>query len=188
MEVGDRKLVVQRSSTGPINKGATGVTTLAQILPMASETQAKPTNVLLLLNMVTSEELMNDEDYNEIYEDIHDEASQFGEILKIKIPRPPKPDDRIFKTPGVLTESGQDYRLEQFSEELGVGKIFIAFKDIEACSNALKSLAGRVFGGRTVIGAFGQPEDVEDAPLPAEAPEFDVPPPLPDDIPPPPPE
>ncbi|EIM20475.1 hypothetical protein WALSEDRAFT_55089 [Wallemia mellicola CBS 633.66] len=188
MEVGDRKLVVQRSSTGPMGKiGVGGTSSIAQILPLASETQAYRTNVLLLLNMVTAEELKDDLDYQEICEDIQEECSQYGEIIKIKIPRPPRPDDPVFSTPGVTLSSGEDLRFEAASEELGVGKIFILYKTEEQASKALKALAGRVFGGRTVIGAYGKPEDVEDAPLPPELPNDDAPLPPDEAIPPPPP-
>ncbi|TIB36020.1 hypothetical protein E3P86_02584 [Wallemia ichthyophaga] len=188
MEVGDRKLVVQRSSTGPMGKvGAGGTSTIAQILPMASETQAFRTNVLLLLNMVTAEELRDDLDYQEIREDIQEECSQYGEVVKIKIPRPPRPDDPVFRTPGVVTASGEDFRFEAVAEELGVGKIYILYKTEEQASKALKALAGRVFGGRTIVGAYGKLQDVEDAPLPPEMPADDAPLPPDEGIPPPPP-
>lgn len=47
-----------------------------------------PTEVLCLLNMVMLEELLDDEDYEEILEDIRKECSKYGTVRSIEIPRP----------------------------------------------------------------------------------------------------
>lgn len=47
-----------------------------------------PTEVLCLLNMVMPEELVDDEDYEEILEDIRDECCKYGSVRSIEIPRP----------------------------------------------------------------------------------------------------
>lgn len=47
-----------------------------------------PTEVLCLLNMVMPEELLDDDDYEEILEDIREECCKYGTVRSIEIPRP----------------------------------------------------------------------------------------------------
>lgn len=47
-----------------------------------------PTEVLCLMNMVAPEELLDDEEYEEIVEDVRDECSKYGAVKSIEIPRP----------------------------------------------------------------------------------------------------
>lgn len=47
-----------------------------------------PTEVLCLMNMVLPEELLDDEEYEEIVEDVRDECSKYGVVKSIEIPRP----------------------------------------------------------------------------------------------------
>lgn len=47
-----------------------------------------PTQVLCLLNMVLAEELAEDEDYEEILQDIHQECCKYGGVRSLEIPRP----------------------------------------------------------------------------------------------------
>lgn len=47
-----------------------------------------PTDVLCLLNMVSPDELIDDEEYEEILEDIREECSKYGTVKSIEIPRP----------------------------------------------------------------------------------------------------
>lgn len=47
-----------------------------------------PTEVLCLMNMVAVEELLDDEEYEEIVEDVRDECGKYGQVKSIEIPRP----------------------------------------------------------------------------------------------------
>ncbi|KIW15753.1 hypothetical protein PV08_05803 [Exophiala spinifera] len=88
--------------------------------------------VLQLLNMVTAEELIDNEDYEEICEDVMEECSKYGTILAMKIPRP----------------SGGS------RQSAGVGKIFIKYEDPQSAKKALQALAGRKFADRTVVTTY----------------------------------
>ncbi|NXW80633.1 U2AF2 factor, partial [Hirundo rustica] len=57
---------------------------------MSSQVQmgGHPTEVLCLLNMVLPEELLDDEEYDEIVEDVRDECGKYGTVKSIEIPRP----------------------------------------------------------------------------------------------------
>lgn len=47
-----------------------------------------PTEVLCLMNMVAPEELLDDEEYEEIVEDVREECGKYGQVKSIEIPRP----------------------------------------------------------------------------------------------------
>jgi splicing factor U2AF subunit len=70
MELGDRKLVVQRASVGSAkNAGVTNVLSTSVLIPTGNG-EMSPTTVLQLLNMVTPEELVDDEEYEGLYYNI----------------------------------------------------------------------------------------------------------------------
>ena len=48
------------------------------------------TEVLCLLNMVTEEELIDDDEYEEILEDVREECNKYGQVKSVEIPRPIK--------------------------------------------------------------------------------------------------
>ena len=45
------------------------------------------TRVLVLLNMVTDQDLATDEDYNDLKEEVREESQKYGRLLSIRIPR-----------------------------------------------------------------------------------------------------
>lgn len=90
MQLGDKKLIVQRASVGAKN------TTVGQIAPVQIQvpglslvgTSGPPTEVLCLLNMVTPDELRDEEEYEDILEDIKEECNKYGVVRSVEIPRP----------------------------------------------------------------------------------------------------
>ncbi|XP_053990984.1 splicing factor U2AF 65 kDa subunit-like isoform X2 [Hylaeus volcanicus] len=99
----------------------------------ARQEGAKPSMVVQLLNAVFPEDLIKDEDYNSIMEDMKNEASQYGTLVNVVIPRPP----------------------EDLSFRPGVGKVFLHFSDITAARKAQAELNGRRYEQRrTICAAF----------------------------------
>ncbi|KAF9107582.1 U2 small nuclear RNA auxiliary factor 2 [Mortierella sp. GBA35] len=138
MMLGEKKLVVQRASVGSSRNNqnpAGGANAIALhpnlMLPGGGSTEVLPTNVLQLLNMVSPEELEDDNEYEDIVEDIRDECSKFGHVLEVKIPRP---------VVGHVVP--------------GVGKIFVKYSSAEETTVALGALSGRKFADRTVLTSF----------------------------------
>jgi splicing factor U2AF 65 kDa subunit len=98
MQLGDKKLIIQLASIG----AKTGMTTTGVMNPMSnapvnvqvpglnfiSSNSTPITEVLCLLNMVTEDELTDDEEYEEILEDVKDECNKYGAVKSIEIPRP----------------------------------------------------------------------------------------------------
>ncbi|KAJ3416097.1 U2 small nuclear RNA auxiliary factor 2 [Chytridiales sp. JEL 0842] len=133
MQLGDKTLIVQRASIGA-NKPSAGLPIGAGGLPSAmflGSGLSDPTRVLMLLNMVSKEELEDDEEYQDIKLDVEEECSKYGRVLNVLIPRP-----------------------KQGSDNANVGKIYVEYDSEDGASNALKSLAGRKFGDRTVLTSY----------------------------------
>ncbi|KAI9016309.1 hypothetical protein CLU79DRAFT_764373 [Phycomyces nitens] len=132
MELGERRLVVQRASQGAKHGGEVGgVFPALDILSVGIVKDEDATRVLQLMNMVTPEELENDEEYRDIWEDIEEECAKFGEIVDMKIPRP---------------HANQSVP--------GLGKIFVRFNTNQQTMAAVRSLAGRRFADRIVLASF----------------------------------
>lgn len=130
MQLGDKKLVVQRASVG--SKTMPAQLTIPGF-DMSREITA--TNVLCLMNMVSPEELMDDEDYDEIFDDIREECSKYGRIRSLQLPRP----NQEFQVPGI-------------------GKIFIEYATPSEAKSASEALAGRKFANRVVVTSYYDPE------------------------------
>jgi len=129
MEIGEAKLHVQRASIGV--QQVSGLELGINAMSMLAGTQAADlyeTRVLQLLNMVTAEELMDNDEYEEICDDVREECGKYGKVIDLKIPRP----------------SGA--RVNP-----GVGKIFVKFDMQGSAAKAMKALAGRKFADRTVV-------------------------------------
>ena len=92
-----------------------------------------PSRVLQIVNVVTAEDLMEDEEFNDIIEDIRCECMNYGTVLNVEIPRPDK---------------------ESCIAGPAVGKVFIKYATIEAAKKARFGLSGRKFNGRIVVGSF----------------------------------
>lgn len=153
MELGERHLKVVRASIGmtQVANLDMGVNAMSMFAKTTSQ-DLEITRALQLLNMVTPEELLDNEEYEggcladvltlvecirlisraEICDDVRAECSKYGQVLALKIPRP--------------TGSSR--------QSAGVGKIFVKFDTIESATNALKALAGRKFSDRTVVTTY----------------------------------
>ncbi|KAF9114972.1 U2 small nuclear RNA auxiliary factor 2 [Mortierella sp. AM989] len=137
MMLGEKKLVVQRASVGSSRNQnpAGGANAIALhpnlMLPGGGPTEVVPTTVLQLLNMVTPEELEDDQEYEDIVEDIREECGKFGQVVDIQIPRP---------------VAGQVVA--------GTGKIFVKYSNVDEATMALRALSGRKFADRTVLTSF----------------------------------
>jgi len=156
MDLGDKKLIVQRASIGA--KGASFPNLPPEALPTqeipapiipVDLNKETPGRILLMLNMVTPDDLVNDEEYQEILDDIKGECSSFGDIEAVKIPRPVKKDKSKWGPgdPGAMNAADA----AKADEAAGVGRVYVKFADPDAAAAALRSLAGRSFAGRVIV-------------------------------------
>lgn len=94
MQLGDKKLIVQRASvgakSGPLAQPGAAMAAPVQIQVPGFQVAGlgAPTEVLCLMNMVTAEELVDEEEYEDILDDIKEECSKYGIVKSIEIPRP----------------------------------------------------------------------------------------------------
>ncbi|EDV56763.1 splicing factor U2AF 50 kDa subunit [Drosophila erecta] len=135
MQLGNRRLVVQRSIPGG-KHAVSGQQPLVQVPGISTLLDpGSPTEIICLLNMVLPEELLDNEEFEDIRTDIEQECAKYGEVRSIKIPRP------IGQAP-----------------KRGCGKVFVQFESVEDSQRALKALSGRKFSGRIVMTSFYDPE------------------------------
>ncbi|KAI0059000.1 hypothetical protein BV25DRAFT_1809901 [Artomyces pyxidatus] len=184
MELGDRYLVVQRASVGA-KAGQPGYPGLPYdqfpeiprpILP-AGDVSGSDSRILLMLNMVTSDDLIDDQEYADLLDDIREEVGNYGSVEDVRIPRPVR-RDRGRWAPGEGVNPGDAQRVD---EAAGVGRVYVKYHDSEGAGKALKALAGRSFAGRSIIATLLSDDSQTTPPLELIfAPQPDAPPPLPE--------
>ncbi|XP_067639699.1 splicing factor U2AF 50 kDa subunit-like [Eurosta solidaginis] len=139
MQLGDKKLIVQRASVGAKNaqNSSTAAAPVMIQVPGLSMvgTSGPPTEVLCLLNMVTPDELRDEEEYEDILEDIKEECNKYGVVRSVEIPRPIE---------------GVDVP--------GCGKVFVEFNSVMDCQKAQQALTGRKFSDRVVVTSYFDPD------------------------------
>lgn len=136
MQLGDKKLIVQRASVGAKNSQMNQAPVQIQVPGLQLQGGAgPPTEVLCLMNLVCPEELKDEEEYEDILEDIHEECNKYGVVKSIEIPRPIE---------------GVDVP--------GCGKAFVEFNSVIDCQKAQQSLTGRKFSNRVVVTSYFDPD------------------------------
>jgi len=184
MELGDRYLVVQRASVGA-KAGMPGMPNLPYdqfpeiprpILPVG-DTSDSDARILLMLNMVTPDDLVDDQEYADLLEDVREEVGNYGAVEDVRIPRPVR-RDRGRWAPGEGANAGDAQRADEAS---GVGRVYVKYADPVSAGAALKALAGRAFAGRSIIATILSDDSQTTPPLELIfAPQPDAPPPLPE--------
>lgn len=139
-----------------------------------------PTEVLCLMNMVAPEELLDDEEYEEIVEDVRDECSKYGQVKSIEIPRPV--DGLEVPGTGKVRRKEAWHRSGAF--DLGslnlthesiinvlfllfvcftigivfILQIFVEFMSVFDSQKAMQGLTGRKFANRVVVTKYCDPD------------------------------
>ncbi|XP_022887798.1 splicing factor U2af large subunit B isoform X1 [Olea europaea var. sylvestris] len=138
IKMGDKTLTVRRANQGTTQPKPEQESVLLHAQQQIAlqrfmlQPGALATKVLCLTQVVTEDELKDDEDYEDILEDMRTECGKFGTLVNIVIPRP-NPNGE--PTPGV-------------------GKVFLEYGDIESATKARQGLNGRKFGGNQVEAVF----------------------------------
>ncbi|VDH97726.1 splicing factor U2AF 65 kDa subunit [Mytilus galloprovincialis] len=133
MQLGDKKVIVQRASVGKMNAQMPVQLQVPGI--NLAQGAGPPTEVLCLMNMITPEELEDEEEYEDILEDVKEECGKYGVVRSLEIPRPIK---------------GVDVP--------GCGKIFVEFNSIIDCQQAQQAWTGRKFSNRVVVTSYYDPD------------------------------
>ncbi|GFQ05004.1 splicing factor u2af large subunit a [Phtheirospermum japonicum] len=146
IKMGDKTLTVRRANQGTPQNTSDQESVLLHahqqialqkfMIPPSVMPGAAATKVVCLTQVVTTDELKDDDDYEDILEDMRSECGKFGTLVNVVIPRP-SPSGEIGP---------------------GVGKVFLEYADIEGATKARVGLQGRMFGGNAVLAVF-YPED-----------------------------
>lgn len=110
-----------------------------------------PSRVVQILNMCSIEDLMDDTYFKDLHEDVNEEASKFGSVVEIDIPRPDPVRNLTFDNFQKTGIAGPS-----------CGKIFIKYQFLIPAKKARHKLGGRTYDRRTIITSF-YPEDKYDA-------------------------
>ena len=102
-----------------------------------------PSRIVQLLNVVFPEDLIPEDEYNMWLNETAEEASRFGQVMRVVIPRPVVQKDCITCPPGV-------------------GKILVQFGELQAAKKAQYEFNGSLTGDRVICASFF-PEDLFDA-------------------------
>ncbi|CAD6252885.1 unnamed protein product [Miscanthus lutarioriparius] len=103
-----------------------------QMQKLANPVGAAPTKVVCLVQVVSADELKDDEAYEDIKDDMRQEACRYGNLVKVVIARP--------------DPSGHPVT--------GVGKVFLEYADVYSATRAKMSLHGRKFDGKPVVASY----------------------------------
>ena len=90
----------------------------------------KPTNCLVLKNVVSLQENHQPEDFKELEFDVGDEMVKYGNVVRTHVPRPPKYGD-------------------PYSQK-GFGKVYVRYATVKEAENAKSALFKRRFNDRQV--------------------------------------
>ncbi|OQR95788.1 splicing factor U2af large subunit B-like [Achlya hypogyna] len=94
-----------------------------------------PSRILVLLNVATSDALLDDAEYAAICDEVSTECAKSGPVLSVVVPRPG----------------------EARYPPTSVGKVFVEFKLVNHAEHAAKALHGRGFDDRIVAVEFMSP-------------------------------
>jgi len=173
MKLGDKQLLVQRASIGakpqtlPVLPMSTVIPTgpltptniLNLSIPAVTLLNTLPqlnisinTRVLLLLNMVSVDELRDEDEYAGVLQDVREECEKFGTVLNVTIPRPPPAPKEVNQNRSIFDE------FEPTPEEAPPGerccplsRVYVEFGRQEDCVRALHALAGRKYAGHSLV-------------------------------------
>ncbi|CAD5330139.1 unnamed protein product [Arabidopsis thaliana] len=130
IKMGDKTLTVRRANQG----------TMLQKPEQENRVMLQPgavaTTVVCLTQVVTEDELRDDEEYGDIMEDMRQEGGKFGALTNVVIPRP--------------SPNGEPVP--------GLGKVFLKYADTDGSTRARFGMNGRKFGGNEVVAVY-YPED-----------------------------
>ncbi len=168
MKIGDKALIVQRSSSGgppssqhalpPVPPDATAAhagaaACLSLQIPLASvmtalpdiDRDVEPSSTLVLVNLFRPKDLVREDDYLDALADVRGEMEQYGKLQDLRIVRPaPEPD-----TGGVAQLEGT--KPTDYWAAGNVGFVFCVYTTLAEAQSAQKALQGRRFNGRFVV-------------------------------------
>ena len=127
MELSNKYLVVQHASVG-VKPGMPNLPynqfpEIPHPIMPAGKSNTSDAHILLMLNMVTPEDLVDDQEYGDIYEDVKEECSQYGAMEDLHIPQPVKKDKTKFVAGDAGFQSALD--AQRADKATGVRRVYV---------------------------------------------------------------
>lgn len=136
-----------------------------------------PTPVLVLLNLFDEEELVLDSTYSQLVADIEEEVEKYGRVVELIVPRRearPRPPEQpkkaeeydspeeaaaavaAYEAAKAAFAAAVDTYMERQLHPVwgGYGRVFVEYQTVDEAAHAQQQIAGKLFGGRTVITSF----------------------------------
>ena len=131
-----------------------------------------------MLNMVTPKDLVDNQEYGNIYKDVKEECFQYSAMEDLHISWLVKKDKTKFVAGDAGFQSALD--AQHADKATGVGWVYVMFIDVWDAQAGLKALTGSLFAGWSIIVTVLN-ENSQMTPLLnlIFAPKPDAPPPLP---------
>lgn len=142
--------LISSMGLGDMASGVLAAVQNFQAAQLHAKLKPLPSKVICLKNMVTPQELVDDEEYLDIELDVKEECVKFGPIHSMEMPRPKKkigPDGKV--------------AVDESVKVPGVGLLFIKFVESAAAGRAVDDLDGRMFNDNRVEATYF-PEDKYD--------------------------
>jgi RNA recognition motif-containing protein len=120
--------ILAKYMSGELQAGNTAPGEGAAVMnAVATAVGPTPTRVVELQHMLTKDDLVNDDEFNDIMEDTREECGQYGQLISVHIPK---------------------------AGEAGATKIFLEYATSDDAAKAVKGLEGRTFDGRRVEATY----------------------------------
>mmetsp|Transcript_8150 Transcript_8150/g.11350 ORF Transcript_8150/g.11350 Transcript_8150/m.11350 type:complete len:504 (-) Transcript_8150:90-1601(-) len=133
LQLGDETIQMQRV---PFNMLPTLLQrSRTQLEPVAPYNPSQPTNILCLRNIVKPSDVLDDQAYADLTDDVLEEASKYAQVESIEIPR----------IQGILHKYTSSFSKKDKAKISGLGLCFIEFSDDTAASKALSAFRTRSF-------------------------------------------
>jgi hypothetical protein len=98
-------------------------------IPAQNPPPSSPTRVLVLLNMVTDEDLATEDDHAALVDEIREECMKYGSLRSIQVPR----------------------QVQGLVEPSAIRKVFLEYNSVDDAVKAESELSGRQFGSNVVV-------------------------------------
>ncbi|CDK29268.1 unnamed protein product [Kuraishia capsulata CBS 1993] len=144
LSLGEKPLICFKAFQGPVQKSSFTYETMVD-LAGSEDTKSlhKLSRVLVFLQCIAIRELVSPITYEEVQDDFYDGCAKHGKVELLHIPRP-----------SPTYKDGDEVAAE-------VGNVYVKFDTEESAKAALEALGGRLFGGRSVIGAYFDEKDFD---------------------------
>ncbi|XP_020690353.1 splicing factor U2af large subunit B-like isoform X3 [Dendrobium catenatum] len=138
IKMGDKTLTVRRANQGSTQPRPEHEIVLLQaqqrlaIEELALQVGSLPTKIVCLTQVVSADDLKDDEEYEEILDDMKGECGKYGNLVNVVIPRPGPHGEVVH----------------------GVGRVFLEYDNINGAVKARLRLHGRKFDGNQAVAVF----------------------------------